>query len=122
MGTLHQEAAGEELQPDVNGDFFMWQGGGTSADLKNMRRFLGDEDIATLKRLTSHACLAHIMAHRRPQTLEELGWPDIQPTVWASVFGGGEAQETEHETHVHSDSVCSGAFYTQVRHLFLNAP
>jgi hypothetical protein len=51
-----------------NNQFYQWQAIGNSP--------LNDSDYETIRDLAVRACLAHTLSHRRPQNLEELGWPE----------------------------------------------
>jgi hypothetical protein len=66
-----QQTAGER-----NNQFYVWQGGDGEEGASLSRLPLTDTDRQTIRDLAVKACLAHTLAHRRPQNLEELGWPE----------------------------------------------
>ena len=117
---------GDEFPPctgepgcDDNTQFYHWQQGFLPLWVKReqpqtQRVPLAAADLERLQRLAIDACLAHVLAHRRPTTLEELGHPEPPRfQLWVSVLGGKHAANTGHSPHAHTNSVCSGAFYSK---------
>ena len=104
---------------DDNTQFYHWQQGFLPLWVKReqpqtQRVPLAAADLERLQRLAIDACLAHVLAHRRPTTLEELGYPEPPRfQLWVSVLGGKHAANTGHSPHAHTNSVCSGAFYSK---------
>ena len=100
--------------------FFHWQGGYYPLWVKQEnphteRLPIAAEDLSRLRALAIQSCLAHVLAHRRPHALEELGWPaSARFQLWVSVLGGAQAGANGgHSDHSHTNSVCSGTFYTK---------
>ena len=90
-----------------NDQFYIWQGGGRA----NGAKINAPAELAALRRLAIDACSAHVLQHDRPLQAEELGWPEPWNfQLWLAMYANG----TQHVNHVHDNSACSGAFYSQV--------
>ena len=108
-----------ELGCDDNTQFFHWQYGFLPLYVKQkqpqtQRVPLAAEDLDRLQQIAIDACLAHVLAHRRPATLDDLGFPTPSRfQLWVSVLGGQHAMNIGHGPHAHTNSVCSGTFYSK---------
>jgi hypothetical protein len=96
-----------------NGRFFEWQTRGSGGGLKLERLPLSAADRQLLRDIAVHSCMAHILQHRGVvSSLEdELGYPEPEFVIWASVLG--DEAENLHSPHAHLDSVCSGVLYSR---------
>jgi len=97
-----------------NDQFYHWQGAHQGGGQFEDRLNIGAADWQRLRSIAVHGCLAHVISHRRVQSIEDLGWPDhAHFQMWASVLGGASGSNDGHADHTHHKSACSGAFYSK---------